>query len=341
MSSIFPAENLIAAETPDIGLSDVLIALKYLAPESDEIRKKIVETLGFKWEYTKFSLEESEDEIFHQRFSQTKNIEEERAKPPIEVLEDKPISKPEILEPVYIEEVKSSEREVFLELETEASEALPATNIELHFGKPQYIPLFNQRWFQGIASSMLATHQLSTNIDFEFIEKCISTLSPLGHLPYLYRSTLNKGVQVLLDISESMQPFWRDQAMLLTSLKNLFGAHRTQLFEFVFEYRPFQQLVWRAGAPEQLQAEIPILMVTNFGSTIDARLNRIEENKSLLLLLEQAKIKKCEVIALIPTSEDMCPKDIKDLIPLSFIWDRETSPQTVYKLMRQYKSNIN
>lgn len=319
----------------DIGLSEILIAFNYLSPESDETKVEILKLLGFAWTPTNPESTSSIDSRFSPS-EQFASPEKEEGKSPI--IEGPTTKLPTAaisllpsyqLEPQFLEEVD------FDAVELNDSKGLSVTKIDLHFEMPQYTPLLNQKWFQGIMSSMLSTQIQTRSIDFKLIEKSLSQFSPITEIPYLHRPTLNKGVQVLLDTSISMQPFWRDESELITSIYRLFNIHKTQVFEFELNLNPIPELIWDEGFSVRLQEEIPILLVTNFGATGSAGLNTIRECRALVQLLEQAKMKKCPVSALIPAEKKHYPKDLSSFIPFAFPWDSETSPQKVNKIKRK------
>jgi len=54
-----------------------------------------------------------------------------------------------------------------------------------------------------------------------------------------------------------------------------------------------------------------------------------------LSLLDLAKSHNCPVIALIPASESFWPNKLKQLIPNAFVWDHDTSIQSVRRWQRR------
>lgn len=319
----------------DIGLSEILITFDRLAPKSEETKAEIIKLLGFEWANTMpVSTDWTEDtSSLLMQPAVSEKVEKEvpitahpKRETPSAAISLTPTHR---IEPQTLEEID------FLQADLNDSKILSETRIDLHFKKPQYTPLLHQKWFQGIMSAMLSTQIQTRSLDLKLIEKSLSQLSPIDDVPYLYRTTLNKGVQVLLDTSISMQPFWRDESELINSLYRLFNIHKTHIYEFELSLYPVAQLIWNTGFPPYLQEETPVLLVTNFGATINIGLNTIQECTDITQLLEQAEMKKCPVAALIPAATKDYPKDISKLIPFTFPWDQETSPQKVNTIKRR------
>lgn len=332
MNRLSPTK-IFSSSSLDIGLPEILAAFNYLAPQSDYTKEKIIEMLGFRWENANFITSDHNEQL---SVSLMPQIQLEDAEQENSIKEKSKLDTPS----TTISLTPSNTVEIFevvdfLELDLDDSKVLSETSIEIHFEKPLYIPLLNQKWFQGIMSLMLATQIQTRNIDFKLIEKNIAELLPITDIPCLYRSTLNRGVQVLLDTSISMQPFWRDESELIKSLYRLFGINKIQFFEFELNLDPIPQLSWNEHFPIRLQEEVPILLVTNFGATGNVGLNLIRECTELVQLIEQAKMKKCLVAVLIPAARKDYPKDIDEFIPFAYMWDNETSPQKVNKIKRK------
>lgn len=312
----------------DIGLSDVFLSLRFLSPESETTRKAIVNALGFEWEAPGISSEQKDPNA--EGFSSPSV-----PAPQVEVSEQSQISAPDnitILHPQQETDVDSID--IFAGVEWENLDMLAETKIDEHFKKPRYVSLLKENWFRGIMSLILSTSMPTPKIDLKLLEKSITRLLPIEHVPYRLHQTLELGVQILLDVSESMQPFWRDEANLIVSLSHLLDEHKTRVFEFELEMFSERRIVWQVGSSELLQWKVPILIVTNFGFGGEQRVSKIRDCEPLRALLERAKNKKCPVAALVPLPEQNFPSDLKKFIPFSFVWDHGTSPQIVSRILR-------
>jgi hypothetical protein len=317
----------------EIGLSDVLCALDYLAPKSARANKAIAEILGFKWHASDL---ESEDESGFKQAPKmiSKKIEGTPALDLESLWLGNRSATSKQLEPVMQGDPPRLEEGDAFSVDWEDVEELAETNVQLHNGAPPFMPLFNERWVRGIMSVLISVPELLTKLDFKLLEKLSASASLIETLPYLSRMTLNHGVQLLLDVSESMQPFWKDEAELVSALRHLLDPLSVSVYRFEFELWPEPQINWWVGSPELLREKIPVLLVSNFGVARQGVPLKMSDNESLLMLIRQAKSKKCPMAALVPTVQAEWPGDLKSLIPMSFVWDRTTSPQTVYRQKR-------
>jgi hypothetical protein len=215
-----------------------------------------------------------------------------------------------------------------------ATEIRPASLVESE-QRPEFQPLFLDRWFQGIFTAVLAVRVRSQEIDFRKLERSVIQGEYFTQLPFKLRTKLVKGVHVLLDRSESMQPFWRDEAELLARLRRMLGDVLVQHSWFEFEAAT-SRIIWRTPPPAQFRMETPVLIVTDFGSGSDPLSVRMMNWEPWLPVLERARSSHASIFALIPSSTGFWPAAIDRFIDCSLLWDRETSPQTAARLCRRY-----
>jgi hypothetical protein len=196
---------------------------------------------------------------------------------------------------------------------------------------PDYVPLLHQGWFRGIAGAMLATSQPSRDIDWRFLERRLVRGLPLEKLPWRSRATLKRGVQVLLDCSESMQPFRRDGTELVASLERLLGECRVRTWRFrLNSWQPARsQWKWLSPTPARFDAYTPMLLITDFGIAGSGATGL----EPWLEVLDQAELLRCPILALIPAPESCWPLWLRRAVPGAFVWDRETSAQSVRREM--------
>jgi hypothetical protein len=320
--------NFNKTRSTDIGLADVLLSFHLLSPTSEKTKKVIANALGFDWEYAV--------RPNHVETIITPKTDNKPEVPPTEktITKDETIdSSPDITTLKPQQEVEDELVELF-NVDWMGVESLAKTDIEVHFEHPNFVPLFNEKWFCGILSLILGTSIPTQEIDLSLVEKNIVNLLPIKDLPTRYRNSINRGVQIMLDVSESMQPFWRDEREIVYSLTGLLDKHRINVFEFEFETLPENSIVWRSNSPENIQTEIPILIITNFHTSNREKIWRIRGYEPLIRLFEEAKSKKCPVSILAPIPEEWFPADLKKFVKCSYVWDRKTSPQTVSRIKK-------
>lgn len=317
----------------EIGLSDILRTLDKLAPKSESANKIILESLGFEWKMR----DSNSSNVADFSANRTGKKGEEGTHLNLESLwQGKTSSGAKPLEPVKQNQPPSLEEGGDFRADWEMVVELPKTNVEEHLRLPAYISLFKENWVRGIVSILLAVPEQLTALDFKLIERLFLTASPIEKLPYLSSPTLNHGVQLLLDVSESMQPFWRDEAELINTLKRLLDPRRVSIHKFEFNlWSSRSEIIWWEGGLEFLQEKKPVLLVSDFGAAKYGNPFNVSDYKSLLVLFRQLKSKNCPLYALLPTGRENFPKDLKKFIPISFAWDRYISPQMISRLKRR------
>ncbi len=305
----------------EVGLAELVEALKLLEPE-DKVKTMIANTLGFEWKEEK------------------KKSPPDHIQPPVvtPITETPEHTKPEPSKDSHLTMLESIETrdpknlEILFDNPIMASiEELEPTSVALHMTSPGYQPLLKDEWFRGLMSVMLATPVASRDIDWPMLEKRLANGRLLERLPLRQRPTLKRGVQLFLDRSNSMQPFWRDEIELLDRLQHLLGSCNVQVWWL--EVDPWlsiePQLNWHSPPPDQLSAETPLLIVSDFGIGEDPLGEGLMDFGPWRTLLDQAQSSCCPVIALIPAPESVWPDKLRQLIPYAYVWDRYTSLQSV------------
>ncbi|WP_395739926.1 hypothetical protein [Prosthecobacter sp.] len=214
-----------------------------------------------------------------------------------------------------------------------AGEIAPST-LRQALERPRHLPLLEERWFQGIFTAALATSADSREIDFRTLERHLSQDRPLETLPFKKHGTLTKGVHVLLDRSESMQPFWRDQSELVARLQRLLGVALVK--EAWFEMAPFgpaaSRLQWSDMEAPTFHEQMPVLLVTDFGVGQDATAASHMDWAPWQPLFQLAESSHAPITALLPSDKEHCwPAGLAARTVSALLWDRETSPRTALR----------
>lgn len=198
--------------------------------------------------------------------------------------------------------------------------------------RPEFQPLFLDRWFQGIFTAVLGVKVLSSDIDFRKLERYVIQEEFFTQLPFKTRTKLVKGVYVLLDRSEAMQPFWRDQAELIERLHRMLGTAMVQSSWFEYDANS-RRIIW--PTQRQFRINTPVLLVTDFGcGKAPAAARAMNWEPWQKLILEPAQSSRSPVFALIPAAKNLWPATLSRFIDCALLWDRETSPLIA---ARQYR----
>ncbi len=304
----------------EIGLAELLKVMVVLKPKSNDTKAFMAESLGFSWraisvfEFSK----NSGDEVTPELKVPTESFDSEFQAD----------SHGKILAPVGRENQRF---EILLDDPILAStEPLEPTNIESHMVRPRYQPLLHDIRFRGIMGAMLATSRASKDIEWTVLERELVRGLLLKRLPLRQRPTLQRGVLLILDRSESMQPFWRDEKKLLRRLQRVLGGSKVRVWWMeVDRWLPDgPQIKWYSDHPHKFPEKTPLLIVSDFGidGEISGSCTGFDQWRSLLNLAERYC---CPQVALIPAPESYWPNELKQLIPYSYVWDRDTSITTV------------
>jgi hypothetical protein len=136
-----------------------------------------------------------------------------------------------------------------------------------HDVPPTLKPLFVPNWTRAILSNAAATTSDDGPLDIERIAAVLARGEALGKLYRQPSPTLQRGVQLLVDTSEAMIPFSRDQAWLQMQIQLVVGNERMQVLHF----RGCPGRGVRAGARgewvryQRPAAGTPVLLLTDLG----------------------------------------------------------------------------
>ncbi len=313
-----------------VGLAEVLRVCSLLGVRHGRHAQWLAESLELVWKEPDVTTPQTRTDVAPQP-ADTDSLSPDSSTAP----ESK--KKLKLLEPISREPIGF---EVLFEAQTEeirsAVEIKPAT-LTANAARPRFQPLFLDRWFQGIFSAILSTSVTSREIDFRKLERSIVQGDPFHQLPFKTKPSLIKGVHLLLDRSESMQPFWRDETELVARLRRLLGSALVK--DSWFEYDSLRSaecgLIWHTPMPRQFREEAPVLLVTDFGSGLDSLAARSMEWEPWLPVLQLARSSRCRVFALIPSSPSFGPTSLDRFVDGSFVWDRETSVHTAVRICRK------
>ena len=319
----------------EVGLSEFIQADVALNPCTEEHHKWLAHALGFSWIETETIKLSAKKEVLHaQKMDQIE-------------INDGPIAREisgslELLDPV--DHIPTTFELAFKNHTKKIRSAIdikPPSEI-FRGDSCNFRPLFREQWFLGIISTVLAIQEESREIDHHQLRRIISKAHVFERLPLLTRSTVSRGVHVLLDHSESMQPFWRDQDELVNRLQRILGKIKVKIDWFEYNvFRPIEsRLFWHTRMPNRFTDKTPILVVSDFGIGDNPSLARYMEWDPWFPVLQRARSSHCRTFALIPAPSTYWPEDINRFFNGFLIWDRKTSPQTAARVCRKSPQTV-
>jgi hypothetical protein len=212
-------------------------------------------------------------------------------------------------------------------------EPLPPQNDE-PIQTPPLIPLFRPQWTRGILSAALATRADDGLLDIEEVTEILARREQVERLPTVPSRTLERGVQLLLDKSQAMMPFVRDEAWMLKEIRNVIGADKVEVLRFV------GSPVRGAGAGPKPWGEYrppppgtPVVVLSDLGICQPTLAADWAGEEEWLKFAERARRASCPLIALVPYKASRWPRTLARLMTI-VQWDRSTTVATVASLLK-------
>lgn len=195
-------------------------------------------------------------------------------------------------------------------------------------------PLFVPSWTRAILSTCLAT----TSEDGPFdIDRIVKTLAQ-GHAVHrLYRRpwpTLRRGVQVLIDRSEALMPFSRDQDWLKDEIVRVVGVDLVDVQQFIGCPRQDRTL---SSATRDFPYRRPmpgtvVLLLTDLGIGQPMFAPDKADLAEWEAFASETQRLGCPLVAFVPYSPARCPRSLRSMI-MVIQWDRMTTATTVRHLI--------
>jgi hypothetical protein len=237
------------------------------------------------------------------------------------------------------------------------SSAAPLAPASAASSPPAPPPLFARNHRRGILTAAIATWVPEGPLAIEQVVSATIQRRPILRLPRELRSTVRRGVQLLVDRGESLAPFWRDQDELVLRFRELLGRGRFELVEFrgipvpapiaptdvdpaegTWEREPgilvgpdsAGDRGWRAPRPGT-----PVLIVSDFG--IGARPDHEEWVPVVRWrrFADELRAAGSPVLGLVPYASARWPAGLRSSI-VCLPWSERTSAGTVRRAARHY-----
>jgi hypothetical protein len=199
---------------------------------------------------------------------------------------------------------------------------------------PSHEPLFPRRTAAAIIQALLGQDIADGPLDADAAVNHLAALQPLRSLPRLRRRTLRFGAQILVDQSDTMRLFARDQAGLVWLTRRLLGE-RAEVWYYVscplhgVTKPPYRHL--QPYRPPTTNRSV--LLLSDFGAITHPNAppgaSRWEWEQFFGLIRHYG----CTPIGLIPYPRNRCPEWLTAQLPL-ITWDRGTTAGTIRARLR-------
>ncbi len=301
-----------------VWVGDVLRALAALRPADAEARRAMGEALGFRVRGASVT-----DAAVPTQPEPLPDLAEPVA------ARERPAPILEILEPVEYAPVAGQRLGT-----VEALAALVAEHLET---APPFTPLLRPEWSPGIVAAANETIVRDGPIDVEAMVDSAARLELAESVPRRPRASLHRGVQLLVDIGDGMQPFRRDQLELVEAVRSIAGKHSTEVLYFrdcpTRDEGAGPGGVWTWRRYRLPEPRRPVLVLTDFGiggPQLRAAGGTVDEWVRVALLLAR---RESRLSAFVPYASDRWPPALRAVAHL-VTWDRGTSRTAVRHALR-------
>jgi len=202
-------------------------------------------------------------------------------------------------------------------------------------------PLFDRLRRRGILSSALATHVEEGDLNLQRIVDTVSVGQPLQYLPRLAVPTLRRGVQVLLDVGQGMDPFAEDQRGLVRALDDVLADDRLEVLLFSGcpgrGVRGEAESRYRAWRPPP--RGVPLLVVTDLG--IGGPMLDPDRPATAEWLAFSYRVRKAgyDIVAFVPYEATRWPRRLLSTMKLIH-WSERTTVGAVRRALRDARRRL-
>lgn len=203
---------------------------------------------------------------------------------------------------------------------------------ERHIGGVRaYEPLFVRSWSRELLAAALAQQMPGGRVDERRLVGLVTSARPVTEIPRHPRRSLSRGVQVLVDLGDGMEPFARDQSELLEEIRRVVGDSRVQVLQF--RDSPTRGAgsgpiwTWKPYVPPEPGS--PVLALTDLGIGGPAIHPRRSRPNEWAALASRLRRRSCPLVAFVPYGPERWPRRLARMVTI-VEWDRSA---TVGKLL--------
>lgn len=307
-----------------IFLGDLMDALRILKPSDDKTREQIAALLGIK-------LAAPTGDLPH-KSAAALPVPEPREMPPFP--EVPPAAAAEPISDAIPVELTSEETETGKWI-SDVKPLPTARADDDSYVIPELEPLLLPQWTRGILSASLATRTEDGMPDIESITETLAKGEILRELPRHSSPTLRRGLQLLIDKSQAMTPFARDQNSLQKEIVQLAGLDRVEIMRFAASplrgagnaRKPWPE--YRPPLPGT-----PVVLVTDLGICQPMFADDWASPAEWLSFCQLAHQAGCPLIAFVPYQPSRWPPELTQAMTI-IQWDRKTNAGTVRSIVGQ------
>jgi hypothetical protein len=198
----------------------------------------------------------------------------------------------------------------------------------------RFEPLFLPAWIRGILSGALSSRSYDGAIDVYGLIKKLSGGEKALKLPRLPRPTLARGVQVLVDRSETMLPFAEDQNWLEREVRKIISEQNARLL--YFDGCPTRKVGrgsrrdWKNYEENYLPPRgTVLLLLTDLGIGQRPSMKHSVGVEEWAAFATRLRKRGCPLVAFVPYAPARWPIELRRLI-MMIQWDRPTGASVIH-----------
>jgi hypothetical protein len=210
--------------------------------------------------------------------------------------------------------------------------ALPS-EIDARREAPPRDPLFPRPTAPGVLGAAVATRRPGPRPDIDRLIARIVRGRPSRDLPRLPVPSLSRGLQLLLDRSESMTPFFADQLDLARAFARVAGASRCEVLELLGD--PATARTFGAGErprPWRPEPGRPVVVVSDFGLGESLDASPRVSGGAWRGLADRLRRLGCPLVAVVPHPPGAWPGWVRRRF-VALHWDPRTRAESVRALV--------
>jgi hypothetical protein len=184
----------------------------------------------------------------------------------------------------------------------------------------RHLPLFHANLARSVLLDTVRTVIDGNELDIEHVIQTLARAGGVSRLPRIMQRSLVRGVQLLVDYGEGMDPFARDADDLALRIELLFGDERVQ--RLAFQGSPALGVgtgpVWTWGPYVPPSRGVPVVGLTDLGIGGRLATPHIDFWSDLAGLLAR---RGSQVVLFVPYLRSRWPKGIPASVRM-IVWDR-------------------
>jgi hypothetical protein len=202
--------------------------------------------------------------------------------------------------------------------------------------RPGYRPLFRPDWTRHILTALSSVPIKEGALDERRLTEDVCLMRPVLELPRRIRPTLRRGLQLLVDGSEAMQPFSRDVEGIVRELRIVVGKDHVLVAVFnlvpssgsVLWLRSRRRETWRPPA-----RGTSILVLSDLGMSQQYGDVSGASPSEWVEFARSCRAAGCRLVALVPRGAATWSPILRKAITM-IPWDERTSVSTVARAAR-------